>query len=296
MRVRYLDTGEGAPGWNMGLDAALLAGAERRPTLRVYGWREPAVSLGRFQQLARDQAPPALRSLPWVRRPSGGGAVLHRDELTYAIAAPLAALGGGRPRRGALRAAIAAVHAALLEALDRLGIAAELRNGATGRCAAEMAPARGPAGGAQASGGCEPLPAAPRPGAGDEPALCYERARGAAIFAGGRKLIASAQRHAGRALLMHGAIPLGARPNAPAATTVRLAAGRPVSRAELAAALRAAFAARLGWQLVEGELERAEHELVAVLAPPVDPPPQRGGVAAGPSAGQQARGVGCVLD
>ena len=59
------------------------------PTLRIYGWDRPAVSLGRRQD--PDDLPAGLlsRDLPLVRRPTGGGAVVHRpDELTYAVAIP----------------------------------------------------------------------------------------------------------------------------------------------------------------------------------------------------------------
>ncbi len=59
------------------------------PTLRIYGWKRPALSLGRRQK-PDDLPPEVLRmGLPMVHRPTGGGAVIHRlDELTYAIAVP----------------------------------------------------------------------------------------------------------------------------------------------------------------------------------------------------------------
>lgn len=73
--------------------------AGRSPaTLRVYGWNRPTLSLG------RTQAPASLRrlglpALPRVRRPTGGGAVVHRlDELTYAAAIPAFSLAGARLR------------------------------------------------------------------------------------------------------------------------------------------------------------------------------------------------------
>jgi len=74
---------------------------ESRPILRIYRWARPAVSLGR-RQTAEDLPRSLLeQGLPLVRRPTGGGAVLHRmDEFTYAFAASRAGLPSGLPLRG----------------------------------------------------------------------------------------------------------------------------------------------------------------------------------------------------
>ncbi len=59
------------------------------PTLRVYEWSEPCISLGRRQNPEDLPAELIARGLPIVRRPTGGGAVVHRlDELTYTLAMP----------------------------------------------------------------------------------------------------------------------------------------------------------------------------------------------------------------
>jgi lipoate-protein ligase A len=60
----------------------LLAGGP--PVLRLYRWSVPALSLGRHQQ--RWPAHWRDEPLELVRRPSGGRAVLHAGELTYALA------------------------------------------------------------------------------------------------------------------------------------------------------------------------------------------------------------------
>lgn len=79
---------------NMALDRAILAGRAEGtspPTVRVYRWAVPTVSLGRFQKL--DQVDiPACEDLGFdvVRRPTGGRGVLHDDELTYSIVASTA--------------------------------------------------------------------------------------------------------------------------------------------------------------------------------------------------------------
>ena len=81
----------------MAADTALLTalaeGTERQPVLRVYTWDRAAVSLGRLQQeeMVRRQYP----GLPLVRRPTGGRAVLHGEDLTLAAALRIDALPEG---------------------------------------------------------------------------------------------------------------------------------------------------------------------------------------------------------
>jgi lipoate-protein ligase A len=90
-RILIDDFKDGAT--NMALDEAILwAGIKGliRPTLRLYGWRPAAVSLGYFQEPTRDIDLTRCRelSLDIVRRPTGGRAVLHEQELTYSVVAP----------------------------------------------------------------------------------------------------------------------------------------------------------------------------------------------------------------
>jgi lipoate-protein ligase A len=75
---------------NMAIDEALLHTAANQgiATLRFYGWTEATVSLGYFQPAALLQPPSPLSGLPWVRRPTGGNALVHHHELTYALALP----------------------------------------------------------------------------------------------------------------------------------------------------------------------------------------------------------------
>ncbi len=80
----------------MALDAHLLQRAVtgEGPFIRLYGWSPPAVSLGRFQPAdAVPRGPLADRGWDLVRRPTGGRAVLHQHEVTYAIALPPRILG-----------------------------------------------------------------------------------------------------------------------------------------------------------------------------------------------------------
>ena len=80
-----------APGaWNMAVDEVLMGTASERAalTLRLYRWSAATVSLGHFQDQAKQQRDPRLASLPTVRRLSGGGAILHHHEQTYSCSLP----------------------------------------------------------------------------------------------------------------------------------------------------------------------------------------------------------------
>ena len=104
----------GDPAWNMSVDGALLA-VGAAPTLRLYGWRPHAVSLGYFQSLS------AFADLPdgtaVVRRATGGGAIHHGDELTYALAVDADLL----PKD--LAESYRLLHDAIQRALGRIGVA-----------------------------------------------------------------------------------------------------------------------------------------------------------------------------
>ncbi len=173
---RLIDDGPGEPAMNMARDhALLLAVAEGRvpPTLRLYRWRQPTVSLGYFQDpKAVVDIVQAGRCGVWVvRRPTGGRALYHHVEFTYSVAAPL----DQPPFAGGLRATHDAVAGALAAALARLGVAG---------AAAERSP-----------------------GALRSPA-CFATLNHGEISVGGRKLLASAQRRVRGAFLQHGSLPL----------------------------------------------------------------------------------------
>ncbi|HET6573018.1 MAG TPA: lipoate--protein ligase family protein [Fimbriiglobus sp.] len=75
---------------NMAADEALLhaTSAGGGASLRFYGWLRPTLSLGYFQPAADRLADPLLAALPWVRRATGGAALVHHHEVTYALALP----------------------------------------------------------------------------------------------------------------------------------------------------------------------------------------------------------------
>jgi lipoate-protein ligase A len=88
-----LDTGESSPEYNMALDEALLSFSLKNniPILRFYKWNPPTLSIGYFQKAgaAVDFAELSKRGFGFVRRPTGGRAVLHDKEITYSICLPI---------------------------------------------------------------------------------------------------------------------------------------------------------------------------------------------------------------
>jgi lipoate-protein ligase A len=109
----------------MALDRAAQIAKEQGavpPTLRLYRWARPTVTLGRFQCATDvDTGYAETRGIDISRRFTGGRAVLHHCELTYAI---IASREDGIPR--GVAASYASLCALLVDAYDRLGVDAEL--------------------------------------------------------------------------------------------------------------------------------------------------------------------------
>src|SRR3989338_1698427 len=94
MEFRLLHTGFESAAMNMAIDESVLehiARGESTPTLRLYGWRPPAVSIGYFQSLDEEVDREACKKfgIDVVRRMTGGGAVFHDKEITYSIHIPM---------------------------------------------------------------------------------------------------------------------------------------------------------------------------------------------------------------
>lgn len=248
---RLLSTGARPGRWNMACDAALLAGAGA-PTLRFYGWDPPAVSLGHHQPAPAPDARARLRALglDWVRRPTGGRAVLHGgpgDELTYSVVALI----GAADLPGGLGDAYRRIHAAIAAGLGALGADVELVRRPAFLPGRAIRPTRRLA--------CFAAPAA------------WE------ITAGGRKLVGSAQRRSRRALLQHGSIPLAGDQGALEAvwpgslpaervTSLSAAAGRKVGFEETARALARAFELTLNARFERNVLSLEEERRIDALA------------------------------
>jgi lipoate-protein ligase A len=168
---------------NMGLDEALLDAVAEDPSfalLRTYGWTEPTLSLGYFQPLAQVHADPRWHGVSVVRRPTGGGAIWHHHELTYALVVP-AAYAQARPATALYHA----VHSALAAVLRRHGVEAA---------------ARGPG-----------PPAEPA----TRPFLCFADRDPEDLVCRGAKIVGSAQRRRSGAILQHGSMLLRHSPVTP---------------------------------------------------------------------------------
>jgi lipoate-protein ligase A len=108
---------------NMGADEVLAGESLRRGALlvRLYSWESTTISLGAFQKHEDALAAAEIDGLSLVRRPSGGGAIVHGSDLTYAAAVPKTHPWGSSPQ-----ALYDALHEALVQALAACGVDAAL--------------------------------------------------------------------------------------------------------------------------------------------------------------------------
>lgn len=174
MPARRLDDPPLAGAENMARDEVLLE-LRTRPTLRFYSWMRPTLSLGYFQEAAAlPLAAVREREGEVIRRPTGGKAILHENELTYALCAPEEGALAGGPGR-----ILEALHSILAEELSRqTGRRVVLRRGARLRS--------------------------------DEPGSpwCFLDSSPLDLVCGGRKLLGSAARRRKGWILVHGSLPL----------------------------------------------------------------------------------------
>jgi lipoate-protein ligase A len=205
----------GRPGWeNMATDMALLRhAASGHAALRLYRWAPPCLSFGRNEPVSTRYDLSLIRALGLdvVRRPTGGRAVWHDAELTYAVAGPSAMF-------GSLNDTYLAIHRMLAHGLTLLGVKAEIA----------------------------PRPSGPLPGVGA--GACFASPAGGEIVVDGRKLVGSAQLRLGDAFLQHGSLLLENAQDVvarvtrgpavpPAATSLADVLGQPVAFDHVAAAL-----------------------------------------------------------
>jgi lipoate-protein ligase A len=165
---------------NMARDEHLLYSEQFRPAgVRIYAWSPPTISLGCFQRFARvAELPEDVRELAVVRRPTGGGAILHDRELTYCLVIDDTLPIARQPPVALYRL----VHTLWREALAERGT----------HC--ELAPEH------------YPFPS-PRNG----PFFCFQEPGRTDLILGGEKLLGSAQRRIPGRVLQHGSLLLGRR-------------------------------------------------------------------------------------
>ncbi|UCG22774.1 MAG: lipoate--protein ligase family protein [Chloroflexota bacterium] len=240
---------------NMAVDEAILeavAVGESPPTLRFYGWHPACLSLGYRQPLTAVDIDYCVAA-GWdiVRRPTGGRAILHGDELTYSVIAP-----AGEPR----------VKGGILESYRRLSEALTVGLVMLGLTSSEAPPDPGTTGLAGPA--------------------CFDGPSNYEITHEGRKLVGSAQVRKKSVVLQHGALPLrgdvgrvalALRFDSPEeqeqmainlrrqATTLARALGWDVSFEVAAASLAAGFAQVLNLEMIKGDLSAVEKERAGQL-------------------------------
>lgn len=240
----------------MAIDEAMLiahSAGITPPTLRLYQWAPPAISLGLLQPSdVVDENLCLELGYDLVRRPSGGGAVLHEHEVTYAVVMD----GALCPEGSSVLATYRWLSKGLVATLRGLGIDAEHLG------LASVAPKRWYPESNQA---CK-----------FEPPFCFARLTGADLEVAGRKLGGSAQARRRRFLLQHGSIPFrfevdklqqlfGVHGNTFAFTCLEWLLERTVSANEFSEALVKGFEQALGISFMSGELTPLEDELTNLL-------------------------------
>ena len=201
------------------------------PVLRFYQWDRPTITLGYFQPAdVCDEHPELLRRCELIRRPTGGGAILHDAELTYSLALPADWPAAAHPTQ-----LYPIVHRAIAAVLNELGVAARLYDG-------------------------------PSLGNGQRgPFFCFARRHSYDLVVNGDKIVGSAQRRRPGAILQHGSIMLGRAEPQPCVGVNDLAATA-ISAGVLADRLAVRIADALGAEVTPSRLSDAELALAAEIA------------------------------
>ncbi len=232
---------------NMATDEAILRAYRHEgmpPTLRLYGWKKPAVSLGYFQDIDDEiHYEYCLENgIDIVRRPTGGRAVLHGDDLTYSLVAEE----NNRHFSSDIIKTYSTISKCIIRGLERSGVHAEMVE--------EGRALNGSAG-----------------------SFCFASSYKNELLADGKKICGSAQVRAKGMFLQHGSILMDFDPVAvcaaiitktadPAAletcvTSIRGTLGYTVEMTDLCRNIKAGFEDVLGIRLIGGELSPEEKAL-----------------------------------
>ncbi|MEA3439932.1 MAG: lipoate--protein ligase family protein [Chloroflexota bacterium] len=261
---RLIRTPPASGAWNMAVDEAILEAVLQGlspPTLRLYAWNPPCLSLGYAQPFA-DVNQEQLQSHGWdlVRRPTGGRSILHTDELTYAVIG----LQSDPRLSGSVLESYRNLSQALLKVLHLLAIPATIKGKRSSnnkdRNGIQKSPIKNP--------------------------VCFEVPSDYEIVCNGKKLIGSAQARRKEGVLQHGSLPLGGdlthiidalqfpdpatRSKAEQrllarATTAEQILGYELEWQTAAAAFEKAFAEVLDLQLENSELTTNEYNRTEIL-------------------------------
>lgn len=249
---RFIDSGPNTGAFNMAMDESMALAAEQddfQPTLRFFCWRPYTISLG-FHQRQEDINIDKCRQagIGLVRRPTGGRAILHAEEITYSVVLPA----NSRFYSEQILPSYKTISNALVAGLMLLSPA--IRFEQTDKALKT-----------NYTKGFDNLP-------------CFSSSIQYEISANGKKLVGSAQRRFKNALLQHGAILIGPEHLnlvdyftdsadqkklkeylAKRTTCLNELANRNISYAEAVAAIRKGFEMNLNIQLIPGQFSRQEH-------------------------------------
>ena len=173
---RFIDTGTASAQWNMAVDEALLTafGEEDLPIFRLYRWEEPSLSFGRFSQPMETVDMQRIRTenIPYARRITGGGILVHGDDISYSMVVPRSFV-----RERGVRQSYRELCGFLIALYEQLGANAAFAHDLQ-------------------------LPESQSP-------ICLAGTEAYDIMISSRKIGGNAQRHTQHAMLQHGTIPLG---------------------------------------------------------------------------------------
>jgi lipoate-protein ligase A len=228
-RCRWLPFHVADGAWNMAADETLLeTAAAGTASLRLYGWLQPTLSLGYFQSEAPCRSYGELGELAWVRRASGGAALVHHHEVTYALALP-----PGTPWKKRGEFWLQRMHGILTDALGALGV--NVRT-----CGEDEEKKLGEV-------------------------LCFLHHTPCDLLIGEAKVVGSAQRKQRGALLQHGGILLAASPFTPILPGIRELTGLAISAESLSNALKEQFTRHTGWEFQHSDWTGDERRRIAEL-------------------------------
>jgi lipoate-protein ligase A len=253
---RLLKTQPSNGSWNMAVDESIMEAVGRGkapPTLRLFAWEPTCLSIG-YAQSIQVVDEDCLQAKGWdlVRRSTGGGAILHTDELTYSVIGP-----ADEPRlKGDILTSYQRLSKAISLALENLDLPVETQPQIKSQTDTPPDP------------------------------VCFEVPSHYEITVEGKKLVGSAQARKKNAVLQHGTLPLhddltritqalvypdekaqkrAAERLLTRATTVESVLGRIVTWEEAAAVFVSAFKQALNLELSSGELTDDEHIRVEEL-------------------------------
>ncbi|HEY9733978.1 MAG TPA: biotin/lipoate A/B protein ligase family protein [Drouetiella sp.] len=250
MNWRLITYGEHDPAFNMAADEAILdahLAGEVPPTLRLYGWKPAAISIGYSQKIS-DEEIRSIEShgLHIVRRTTGGRAVLHMGDLTYSFVGSTAAEGANSDQKKLLSTSVSAAYReicqGLIFALEEFGLKVSLGSSKSDYRANYD---------------------------------CFRATTNADLQYDGKKMIGSAQLRRKNALLQHGSILLnqdqnmisrayGAQSQSPGDRHANMfeVLGRAVSMDELEDALKTGFSKAFSTGFEPGDLTSFEKEKI----------------------------------